>query len=94
VLKFTKRFMEWGDGFPSQAAKEILIKAVAQAILTYIMAIFKLPLGLCDEMSRMICNYWWGSKKGKRKTQWKSWEELKHPKNQGGLGFKEFRLLN
>jgi hypothetical protein len=27
--RFTKRFMEWGDAFPSQAAKEILIKAVA-----------------------------------------------------------------
>jgi hypothetical protein len=42
----------------------------------------------------MICNYWWGSKKGKRKTHWKSWEALTHPKNQGGLGFKDFRLFN
>jgi hypothetical protein len=28
-VRFTKRFMEWGDGFPSQAAKNVLIKAVA-----------------------------------------------------------------
>jgi hypothetical protein len=49
--------MEWGDGFPSQAAKEVLIKAVVQAIPTYIMAVFKLPLALCDELNRMIRNY-------------------------------------
>jgi hypothetical protein len=33
-VRLTKRFMEWGDSFPSQAAKETLIKAVAQSIPT------------------------------------------------------------
>jgi hypothetical protein len=84
-VRFTKRFMEWGDGLPSQAAKEVLIKAVAQSILTYIMGVFKLPLGLCDELNIMICNYWWGSREGKRRTHWRSWEALTHPKNQGVL---------
>jgi hypothetical protein len=93
-VHFTKHFMEWGDGFPSQAANKVLIKAVAQAIPTYIMGVFRLPLGLCDELNRMICNYWWGSKKGKRKTHWKSWEALTRPKNQGGLRFKDFCLFN
>jgi hypothetical protein len=79
-VKFTKRFMEWGDGLPSQAAKEVLIKAVAQSIPTYIMGVFKLPLGLCDDLNRMVCNYWWGSKQGARKTHWKSWDALTHPK--------------
>jgi hypothetical protein len=35
----------------SVAAKEILIKAVAQALPTYIMSVFKLPLGVCDDMT-------------------------------------------
>jgi hypothetical protein len=93
-VHFTKRFMEWGDAFPSQAAKEILIKAVAQAILTYIMGVFKLPMSLCDDLNRMVHNYWWGSSEGKRKTHWRSWETLTHPKNHGGVGFKDFRLFN
>jgi hypothetical protein len=79
-IRFTKRFMEWGDAFPSQAAKEILIKVVAHAIPTYIMGVFKLPLALCDELNSMVRNYWWGSKEGQRKTHWKSWEALTHPK--------------
>ena len=44
----------------SQAGKEILIKAVAQAILAYTMSVFKLPDNLCDEMTSMIWAFWWG----------------------------------
>jgi hypothetical protein len=39
--KLTKRIMVWGDGYPSQGGKEMLIKAIAQAIPTYLMGVFK-----------------------------------------------------
>jgi len=38
----------------SQAVKEILIKAVALAIPTYTMSVFKLPNTLCNEMTGMV----------------------------------------
>jgi len=41
----------------SSAAKEILIKSVAQALLTYIMSVFKLPLGLCDDLIAIIRSF-------------------------------------
>jgi hypothetical protein len=58
--RLSKLIIEWGDGLMAQSAREILIKAIAQAIPTYIMGVFKLPLGLCDELTRLIRNYWWG----------------------------------
>jgi hypothetical protein len=34
----------------SSGAKEVLIKSVAQAILTYTMGVFKLPDGMCEDL--------------------------------------------
>jgi hypothetical protein len=45
-----KSLMEWGDNHLTQAAKEVFIKSIAQALPIYIMGVFKLPFGLCDEL--------------------------------------------
>ena len=42
----------------SKAGKGVLIKAVAQAILTYTMSCFKIVDALCDELTSMIRNFW------------------------------------
>jgi hypothetical protein len=52
--KLAKCLVEWDDNHKSQASKEVLIKSIAQAIPIYVMNVFKLPLGLCDEVTKMI----------------------------------------
>ena len=49
--KLAKSLMEWGDNHLFMAGKEIKIKAVAQALPVYIMSVFKLPVGLCDDLT-------------------------------------------
>ena len=44
----------WEEKLLSQPRREILIKAVVQAIPTYSMCCFKLPLGLCQEIEGLI----------------------------------------
>jgi hypothetical protein len=78
----------------SAAAKEVLIKAVAQALPTYIMSVFKLPPGLCDDLSSIIRKFWWGVENGKRKMAWVAWKDMILKKCSGGLGFKDLRLFN
>lgn len=46
---------------------EVLIKAVAQAVLTYTMSCFKLPNSICDELTGMVSQFWWGQKKKEKK---------------------------
>jgi hypothetical protein len=78
--KLAKCLVEWDDCHKSQAAKEVLIKAIAQAIPVYVMSVFKLPFGLYDELTKMIRRYWWGAENGKRKTHWVTWDIMMRPK--------------
>jgi hypothetical protein len=55
-----KRLQDWKIKFLSQAGKEILIKAVIQAIPTYSMSIFRLPKTLCLEINALMQKFWWG----------------------------------
>ena len=54
----------------SQAGREVLIKAMIQAILTYAMSCFKFPKGLCSEITSMATKYWWGQWGVERKVHW------------------------
>jgi hypothetical protein len=78
----------------ASGGKEVLIKAVAQAIPIFSMSCFKLPRGLCQAINSMLRKFWWGCKDGKRKTAWVSWEMMCSPKFPGGLGFRDIELFN
>jgi hypothetical protein len=58
------------------------------------MGVFKIPYGLCDELTQMIKDFWWGKEDGKRKMPWIAWDSLLRPKTHGGLGFRDMRLFN
>ena len=58
--KLAKKLSGWKEKLLSKAGKEVLNKAVAQAIPTYTMSCFKLLDILCDELTSLIRNFWWG----------------------------------
>ena len=92
--KLAKKLVGWKEKLRSKAGKEILIKAVAQAIPTYTMSYFKLLDTLYDELTSMIRNFWWGQKQDERKLNWMSWDNLCKPKVDGGMGFKQLKPFN
>lgn len=78
----------------SIAKKELLMKAVLQAILTYIMSCYKLPLSLCHEINSIIADFWWESSMDDKKIHRVSWNKLCALKGLGGLGFRNFEDFN
>ena len=84
----------WKGKLFSKGAKEILIKAVVQALPTYFMSAFKLPFSLIGELNSMMANFWWGSSEKGNKMHWVSWSKLCQNKSAGGLGFRALDDFN
>jgi hypothetical protein len=87
-----KNIQGWIELILSVGGKGVLIKSVLQAIPTFSMSCFKLPRGLCEHINSLIRSFWWGSKDGKRKPHWVSWEAMTRPLHDGGLGFRDMEL--
>ena len=86
----------WKEKLLSQARKEVLLKAVVQAISTFAVSCFRLPVGLCQDIEMLICKFWWGQKGDRRKIHWRKREVLCKPKMEGGEGldFKDLCKFN
>lgn len=89
-----RKLQGWEEKLLSQADREILIKVVAQAVPTYTMNCFKLPLGLCNDIESLIQKFWWEQRGERRKLHWVRWGVLQRPKDEGGLGSKDLALFN
>lgn len=86
------------DGYTGReascAGREVLIKSIAQAVPTYSMSCFLLPINTCNKMRSTIANYWWGSSADNHRMHWMSWDRLTKPKCNGGMGFRDLRCFN
>lgn len=65
-----KKRKGWKESFLLQSGKDILIKAVAQLILTYAIFCFKLPKRLINELNDLITKFWWGSSVDNKGFAW------------------------
>ena len=67
----------WKDKLLSQVGREVLLKAIVQAIPTFAMICFQLPVNLCHEIEVMIKikiknKKFWGQRGERQKIHWKN----------------------
>ena len=89
-----RKLQGWEAKLLSQAKREVLLKAVIQAIPTYPMGCFKLPLGLCNEIRALIKRFWWGQRHDRKKIHWNKWEKMTKSKTIRGMGFIDLAMFN
>lgn len=67
---------------------------VAQSIPVFAMSVFKLPKGVCKDITDVIAKFWWGDDENtKRMHRW-AWWKLCFPKKDGGMGFHDLHSFN
>lgn len=81
-----QKLQGWKEKLLSQANREVLIKAVVQALPTYTMSYFLSPKSFCRELEGLFTKFWWGQCRFERKMHWISWSKL-CSLNMGGVWF-------
>uniref|UniRef100_A0A803PF19 Reverse transcriptase domain-containing protein n=1 Tax=Cannabis sativa TaxID=3483 RepID=A0A803PF19_CANSA len=90
-----KKLQGWDAKVLSRAGKEVLIKSVAQALPSYAMNVFLLPLEISRDIESTMARFWWkSSSKENKGIPWMSWERMCHNKENGGLGFRNLHDFN
>ncbi|KAL5541596.1 hypothetical protein UlMin_009306 [Ulmus minor] len=92
--RVVKKLQGWKEKFFSHGGKEVLLKAVVQAIPTYAMTCFMIPDSILKEIEAACARFWWGSSPDHKRVHWKKWSDLCQPKAAGGMGFKDLSLFN
>ncbi|XP_019105622.2 uncharacterized mitochondrial protein AtMg00310-like [Beta vulgaris subsp. vulgaris] len=89
-----KKLRGWKEKLLSRAGKEVFIKAVIQAIPTYLMGVYKFSVVIIQEFKSAMARFWWGGSWDERKMHLLSWDKLCKPKCLRGLGFKDLEVFN
>jgi hypothetical protein len=84
----------WRSRPLSRAGKEIMIKSILQAIPAYVMSIYLLSDSLINDIEKMINAFWWGGGNNNKGIRWIAWDKMACPKEDGGLGFRDFQMFN
>ncbi|KAL5539433.1 hypothetical protein UlMin_045908 [Ulmus minor] len=92
--RVVKKLQGWKEKIFSHGGKEVLLKAVVQAIPTYAMSCFMIPDSILKEIEAACAHFWWGSSPDHKRVHWKKWSDLCQPKAAGGMGFKDLSLFN
>ncbi|CAM8885121.1 unnamed protein product [Rhodiola kirilowii] len=94
VERMWQKVQGWKEQTLSMAGKETLIKSVLQAIPSFAMMCFKIPVSICKRLAGIVCKYWWNNKGGDKCIYWGSYKLLCKPKEVGGLGWRDFETFN
>jgi hypothetical protein len=73
IERIIQRINGWKEKILSIGGKEILLKAIAQAIPVYAMSVFLIPKGVCKKMMNAIVQFWWGDDANSNKLHWYAW---------------------
>jgi hypothetical protein len=91
--KVIRKLNNWKAKLLTLAGKEILLKAVVQAIPSYSMSVFLLPISLCRDLNRLMQSFWWRHLSNDSKIHWMSWPKMGRSKFAGGVRFQRFTYV-
>lgn len=63
-------------------------------VLAFAMSVFRLHMGLYNDIQKVIARFWWASKKDKNNIHLARWERMRYAKSRGDIEFRDFSSFN
>ena len=92
--KAEKRLSTWQCDYLSTGGRSILIESCLSSIPMYTMGVYELYEGNYQLLDSIRSRFYWQGTGKKRKYHMVKWEALSRPKEFGGLGFLDVRVMN
>jgi len=92
--KAEKRLSTWQCDYLSTGGRSILIESCLSSIPMYTMGVYELCEGNYQLLDSIRSRFYWQGTGKKRKYHMVKWEALSRPKEFGGLGFLDVRVMN
>ncbi|KAL9673458.1 hypothetical protein QQ045_029716 [Rhodiola kirilowii] len=94
VDKIWSKVKDWKYRLLSAGGREVLVKAVIQAIPTYMMSVYSFPRKIIAEINKLMLQFWWDKKGSGKGINWISLNTMQKKKCEGGLGLKDLAVFN
>lgn len=88
------RLFSWGNKYISLGGRIVLLNSILNFIPIFHLSFFKLPVLVWKKIVRLQREFLWGGVGGGRKISWVKWDVVCQPKESGGLGVKDIRVMN
>jgi hypothetical protein len=78
----------------SLGGRIVLLNAVLNAIPIFYLSFMKIPVSVWKKIRRIQRDFLWGCQGDRKKINWIKWDTICLPKNNGGLGVRDVRVVN
>lgn len=89
-----KRLNLWGNKFISFGGCIVLLNLVLNSIPIFYLSFMRMPVKVWRKLIRIQREFLWGGVSGGKKISWVRWSKVCQPKEEGGLGVRDIRVVN
>ncbi|WVZ96381.1 LOW QUALITY PROTEIN: hypothetical protein U9M48_042027, partial [Paspalum notatum var. saurae] len=92
--RFEKRLSGWKGKLLSVGGRLVLINSVLSSLPMFMLSFFAIPKGVLKKLEYLRSRFFWQNDQHKKKYHLIKWDQVRQPKQQGGLGIIDLEVQN